>query len=93
MDPNLVAPETRKIQAAINAASAQIGDWERAHERRSINLTESDVRSALTQVGGTAALLQRADRKDRAELYRPSASHSATKERQPGWNESTPGWR
>lgn len=69
MDPALAAPETRKTQAALASATAVIEEWERSRERPT-DLTERDIRAALTQAGGLVRLLQDAGRVDRAALYR-----------------------
>ena len=69
MDPVLAANQTRKIQADIVAADSIIDRWERS-QHRSAPLKECEVRDALTQAGGLVVMLARADRADRAALYR-----------------------
>lgn len=69
MDPTLAAPETRRIQAEITNAALAVSEWERSN-RRPGGLTEAQIRAALTEAGGLIRLLQRANRVDRAALYR-----------------------
>lgn len=69
MDPALAATETRKIQSDLAGAASVIELWERSNERP-IRLTEDDVRAVLAQTGSMVDLLRRADRAERAALYR-----------------------
>ena len=68
MDPDLAAPETRKIQATLASAKQTITAWEGAH-RTSRPLTDAQVRDAIGGTGRLVRLLKSADRPTRAALY------------------------
>lgn len=68
MDPELAAPETRKIQADLVNAKRTIGAWERTH-RKPARLTENQVRNAVTGTADLVRLLGTADRVLRTALY------------------------
>lgn len=69
MDPALAAGETRKIQAELAQLATIIDSTGRAPDAPA-PLTEAEVRAALIEAGGLIALLDTADRTDRAEMYR-----------------------
>lgn len=69
MDPSLAASQTRAIQADIAGADSKIRAWESTNTRPAA-LTETQVRTALIQASGLVALLAKADRPDRQDLYR-----------------------
>ena len=69
MDPVLATGETRKIQAELTARTATVERWERSHAQPAA-LTAATVAAALTEAGGLVGLLQRAERDERAALYR-----------------------
>ncbi len=68
MDPELAAPETRKIQADLANAKRAIAAWQRAHGRPAL-LTETQARSAVSRAGDLVRLLRTADRTVRTALY------------------------
>jgi hypothetical protein len=92
MDPQLAAPETRKIQADLAEAAAIITAWKGSHERAAA-LTEHQVREALGATADLVRLLNRADRTERATSTGTRTCSSATQKKlQLGLNTSMPSW-
>lgn len=69
MDPELAATETRKIQAELAAEQAHIVAWEKSGGSAR-PLSEQQIREAVAGAAELVQLLAKADRADRAALYR-----------------------
>ena len=68
MDPKLAAPQTRAVQARIEAANSTIQQWGSSNQRVA-PLLEADVRIVLADAADLTGLLQTGDRIDRARVY------------------------
>ena len=69
MDPTLAAKQTRQIQTDIASARYVVEEWAASHQPAG-PLDPSAVRDALAQAGGLVVMLLKADRVDKAALYR-----------------------